>query len=465
MFTAMHALIGRQTSYFRLKQLIYFIILLSAMDTTYIKARFDQLQLNKKGNQLDALRQDAFNDFSKWGIPNSKHEEWKYTRIGGVFNKDYVFAGIAGTPTLKASSLDAVRLPGHDQANELVFVNGLYSTELSSIRSKALKVLPLEEAAAGEFAEIVAANLGHSAKYLKDGINALNTAFVQGGVFVHVKKGQVPGHPVYVYHISDAGAANVFAQPRSLVHIAENAQLQMVETYATIGASESFTNQVMEIVVEKDALLEFYKIQNDAAGNNQVSTTHIRQTGKSYTHIVTISLNGGIVRNNLNVVLEAEYCEAHLYGLYFQGGKTHIDNHTVVDNVKPHCLSNELYKGVMNDSSSAVFNGKIFVQPQAQKINAYQSNKNILLSPDASVNTKPQLEIFADDVKCSHGCTIGQLDEDGLFYLQSRGISETIAKSLLVHAFAIDILEHVKPAAIRGYVDKLISERLEFDIA
>jgi Fe-S cluster assembly protein SufD len=180
---------------------------------------------------------------------------------------------------------------------------------------------------------------------------------------------------------------------------------------------------------------------------------------------VVISLNGGIVRNNLNVVLEAEHCEAHLYGLYFPAGQTHIDNHTVVDNVKPNCLSNELYKGILNDSSSGVFNGKIFVQPNAQKTNAYQSNKNILLSDSASVNTKPQLEIFADDVKCSHGCTVGRLNEEGLFYLRSRGINEKMAKSLLVHAFAIDILEHIKPEPIRMYVDHLISERLEFNIA
>jgi Fe-S cluster assembly protein SufD len=435
------------------------------MNTTYIKERFDQLQLKDKGNGLDTVRQDAFNTFSKLGIPTSKHEEWKYTRIGGLLNKDYLFAETAITNSFSSAQVDAVRLPGHEQANELVFVNGVFSFALSSIRSPALVVQPLEEAARNDFAGIVSANLGHSGKYLKDGINALNTAFVQGGVFIHVKKGQVPEHPVYIYHISDAGKENVFSQPRSLVHISENAQVQIVETYKTLGAAESFTNQVMEIVVEKDALLEFYKIQNDAATTSQVSTTHIRQIGKSYTHIVTISLNGGIIRNNLNVVLEAEYCEAHLYGLYFQGGQTHIDNHTVVDNVKPHCLSNELYKGVMNDKSSAVFNGKIFVQPQAQKTNAYQSNKNILLSPDATVNTKPQLEIFADDVKCSHGCTIGQLDEEGLFYLQSRGINETIAKSLLVHAFAIDILEHVKPVQIRDYVNQLISERLEFDIA
>jgi Fe-S cluster assembly protein SufD len=435
------------------------------MNTAYFKERFDQLQLKDKGNGLGTVRQGGFNDFNKFGIPTSKNEEWKYTRIGGLFNKEYLFPETTGSVSLPAAKLDAVRLPGHKQANELVFVNGFFSFELSTVLSSCLVVLPLEKAATNEYAAVVAANLGHSAQYLKDGINALNTAFVQGGVFIHVKKGQVPEHPVYIYHISDAAAENVFSQPRSLVHLAENAQVQIVETFSTIGTAESFTNQVMEIVVEKGALLEFYKIQNDAATTSQVSTTHVRQIGKSYTHIVTISLNGGIIRNNLNVVLEAEYCEAHLYGLYFQHGQTHIDNHTVVDNVKPHCLSNELYKGIINDKATAVFNGKIFVQPQAQKTNAYQSNKNILLSAEASVNTKPQLEIFADDVKCSHGCTIGRLDEEGLFYLQSRGINEKIARSLLVHAFAVDILEHIKPVQIREYVNQMISERLEFDIA
>jgi Fe-S cluster assembly protein SufD len=382
-----------------------------------------------------------------------------------LFNKEYQFPVSSIATSLTINDVDAIRLPGYEQANELVFINGIFSLPLSSIRSKDLMVLPLEEAAQHDYTAIVLKHLGHSSHYLKDGINALNTAFVQGGVFIHVKKGRVPEHPVYIYNIADARTVNVFAQPRSLVHIAENAQVQLIETYSTIGRSESFTNQVMEIVVEKDALLEYYKIQNDAVTSNQVSTTHIRQTGKSYIHTVTISLNGGIIRNNLNVVLEAEYCEAHLYGLYFQHGQTHVDNHTVVDNVTPHSFSNELYKGILNDKASAVFNGKIFVRPQAQKTNAYQSNKNILLSSDASVNTKPQLEIFADDVKCSHGCTIGRLDEEGLFYLRSRGIDEKIARSLLVHAYAIDILEHIKPLSVRDYVNQLISERLEFDIA
>ena len=436
------------------------------MNATDITKQFEQLRQSGKGSGLDAVRENAFKTFNQLGIPGPRHEEWKYTRIAGLFNKEYFFAAGAPSKSFSKEQLAPLRLPGHGQANELVFINGIFSVELSSLRSSSLIVMPLEEAAADkQYAAIVSNNLGHSARYLKDGINALNTAFVHGGVFVHVKKGSAAEHPVYIYHVADASATNVFAQPRSLVHIAENAQVQITETFATIGNAGSFTNQVMEIVVEKDALLEFYKIQNDAATSSQVSTTHIRQTGKSYTHIVTVSLNGDIVRNNLNVVLEAEYCEAHLYGLYFQNGHTHIDNHTVVDNVKPNCLSNELYKGVMNDSSSAVFNGKIFVQRDAQKTNAYQSNKNILLSADASVNTKPQLEIFADDVKCSHGCTIGQLDEEGLFYLQSRGIGETIARSLLVHAFAIDILEHIKPAGIRQHINQLISERLDFDIA
>jgi Fe-S cluster assembly protein SufD len=427
----------------------------------YFKEHFDRLD---KHNGLSAVRQEAFNAFSKMGIPTVKHEEWKYTRIGGLFNKEYQFTLNTSTTRLNASDIDPVRLPGHEKANELVFVNGLFYQDLSTIRSEGLVVLPLEEAAGSEYKKIVDTHLGHSATYLKDGINALNTAFVHGGVFVHVKKGDTPAHPVYIYNITDARSVNILSQPRSLVHVSERATIQVAETYATLGSAESFTNQVMEIIVEKDAYAEYYKIQNDASHANQVSTTHIRQTGKSHTHAVTISLDGGLLRNNFNVVMEADHSEAHLYGLYFQDGQTHIDNHTVVDNRAPGCQSNELYKGILAGNSSGVFNGKIFVHPLAQKTNAYQSNKNILLSPTASVNTKPQLEIFADDVKCSHGCTIGRLDDEGLFYLQSRGLPEKIAQSMLLHGFVVDILEKIKLAPVRDYVDNLISKRLEIDI-
>jgi len=396
-------------------------------------------------------------------VPTVKNEEWKYTRISSVFNREFKLTQDKPV-SVTFSDLDGIRLPGYEEANELVFVNGQYAPSLSSVRSAEIEILPLEKAASNEFADIVKNNLGHSGGYLKDGIYALNTAFLQNGVFIHVKRGQITEHPVYIYHITDARTVNTLSQPRTLVHISEGAQVQITETYSTLGQSAAFTNQVIEIVVEKDAMVEYYKIQNDGAQTSQVSTTHFRQTGKSYIHAVTVSLNGDIVRNNLNIVMEADHAEAHLYGLYFLQGKTHVDNHTVVDNVRPNCLSNELYKGIINDQASAVFNGKIFVQQLAQKTNAYQSNKNILLSESASVNTKPQLEIFADDVKCSHGCTVGQLDEEGMFYLRSRGISEKSAKSLLIHAFAVDILEHIKPEKVREYVDQLIAERLGVEL-
>lgn len=430
-----------------------------------IKEEFHQLQRNNGTSPLTSIENNAFDTFSQMGIPTAKHEEWKYTRISNLFNKEYEFIAGKVTSSLAAGELDAIRLPGYDQANELVFINGIFSSSLSVLRSPELVVLPLDEATHGSYAAIISKHLGHSSQYIKDGIHALNTAFLQKGVFIHVPKGKVTEHPVYLYFITDARAVNIFSQPRNLVHIAEQAEVQLVETYATLGSSESFSNQVIEIVVEKDALVGYYKIQNDMADANQVNTTHFRMVGKSKIHAVTISLNGGIIRNNLNIALEAEHCEAHLYGLYFLKGHSHVDNHTMVDHAKPNCQSNELYKGIINDSAGAVFNGKIMVQPHAQKTNAYQSNKNILLSESASVNTKPQLEIFADDVKCSHGCTIGRLDEEGLFYLRSRGISEKIARSLLVHAFAVDVLEHIKLLPIRNYVDQLISERLEFDIA
>lgn len=431
----------------------------------YFKERFDQIQPHDDHGSLDILRENAFQAFSSLGIPGSKHEEWKYTRVSGLFNKEFQLPADPLTGSINQEVLNGLRLPGHEQANEMVFVNGFYSFTLSHIRSSGITVIPLEEAAKNEYSQDVSRWLGDSSQYLKDGIHALNTAFVHGAAFIHVSRGQQVEHPVYIYHITDARSVNILSQPRSLMMVSEGAQVQVVENYATLGPNESFTNQVMEIIVETDSRLEYYKVQNDGTNTNQVSTTHIRQTGKSFTHVVTISLNGSLVRNNLNVILDAKNCEAHLYGLYFQTGQSHIDNHTIVDNIKPNCLSNELYKGILNDHSTGVFNGKIFVRQPAQKTNAYQSNKNILLSETSSVNTKPQLEIFADDVKCTHGCTVGRLNEEGLFYLQSRGISEKTARNLLLSAYASDILEQIKPEPLRGYVEKLINHRLEKDLS
>jgi Fe-S cluster assembly protein SufD len=432
--------------------------------TTYFKEYFDRLQSADANSSLATIRQQAFNEFNRLGIPSVKQEAWKYTQIGKLFEKDYQFAIHYEPASITSAEVDAIRMPGHEQANELFFVNGIFSLPLSTIRSPQLVVASLEDAAGNEYQEIVNKNFGHSTAYINDGINALNTAFIHGAVFIHVKRNQVVEHPVYIYHLSDARFSNTLSQPRSLVHVSENAQLHLVETFATIGTQESFTNQVIEIIVEKDARVDYYKIQNDSSINSQVNTTHIRHVGKSYTNTVVISLGGNIIRNNLNIIFDAEHCESHLYGLYCLNGRTHVDNHTIVDNVKPNCLSNTLYKGIVDDFATGIFNGKIFVRKDAQKTNAYQSNKNILLSDGASVNTKPQLEIFADDVKCSHGCTVGSLDDEALFYLRSRGIDKDKARSLLLHAFAKDILENIKLAPIRLFVNKLISDRLQIDI-
>jgi len=428
---------------------------------TYIQEKFGQLEQNNE-DSLSETRREAFDIFNRVGIPTTRNEEWKYTRIGSLFNKEFQ---LQSQTELLSSDIDAVRLPAHEEANELVFINGVYSADFSIIRSNGLTVQSLEEAAGNEFESIVKTHFNHSSSYLPDGIHALNTAFIKGGVFAYVHHKHAVEHPIYIYNITDARNTPVLSQPRSLIYVSEQAQVQIVETYITIGVAENLTNQVTEMVIAKDAIVDYYKIQNDTNASSQVSTTHVQQIGKSLVNTITISLNGGIVRNNLHAVMQAEYAEAHLYGLYFQRGQSHVDNHTIVDNAVPNCFSNELYKGILDEQSTSVFNGKIFVRKDAQKTNAFQSNKNVLLSETANVNTKPQLEIYADDVKCSHGCTVGSLDKEALFYLQSRGIPAKEAMHLLLQGFAMDVLDKIKLAPIRTYVETLIAERLTLETA
>ncbi len=427
--------------------------------------QYNVIQAAGNGKLLGHVEQKAFENFNKLGIPGKKHEEWKYTPIQSVFNHEFEFDSLDSFASVSQEEFQPFRLPGYEDANELVFVNGIFAESLSSIRSENLLVMPLEQAMQKGYAEIINNNLGYSNRYINDGVQALNEAFIHHGIFIYLNKSYEYEQPIYIYHITDARKANRLSLPRNLFYVCERTQVQIAETYNTLGTAESFTNHVLEIIMEKDSIVDYYKIQKDASHCNLVSTTHFRQLGKSVMNAVTVSLDGDLIRNNLNIAMDAEYAEAHLYGLYFLHGKTHVDNHTVVDNMKPNCLSNELYKGVMDGESTAVFNGKIFVQPDAQQINAFQSNKNILLSDKASVNTKPQLEIFADNVKCSHGCTVGQLDEEGLFYLRARGINEKTAKSLLIHAYIIDILDKIKLETIREHIDQLISDRLEFELS
>jgi Fe-S cluster assembly protein SufD len=432
------------------------------MNLSDFKDHFEQSQAEDSLSLIARVRREGFHAFDKAGLPTKRNEEWKYTDVGKLFNNEYFFDDDLPAPFLTTADVDVIRLPGHQEANEIVFVNGRFMPQLSKIRSARgqLAVLPLEDAAGGMYKQLVEEHLGCSNVYIKDGIHALNTSFINGGVFIHILPEQKLNQPLYIYHISDARQYNILSQPRSLIYIEQKAKVQLVETFSTLGASECFTNQVMEVVVHKDAVVEYYKVQNEPANGSQVGTTHIRQIGGSYVHAVTVTLNGGMIRNNMNVIMEAAGSEAHLFGLYILNDHTHADNHTLVDNVQPNCFSNELYKGILDNNATGVFNGKIIVRPDAQKTNAYQTNKNILLSDDATINTKPQLEIFADDVKCSHGCTVGQLDENALFYLRARGIPKPDAQKLLLKAFASDILDQIKPELLRGYIEQLITARL-----
>ena len=432
---------------------------METINTDYIGEKYNELQTTQSENSLSEFRKIGFDQFKNTGLPGFKDEEWKYTFISNLFKKEYNFLA---TNAIRPEDIDLMRLPGSENANELVFINGVFKQELSTIRSSAdqLTILPLQEAATGNYAEIVTEHLDKSSLFINDGIHALNTSFINGGVFISAKKNEVVEHPVYVYNITDTSDNHVMAQPRSLIYVEESAKLQVVETYKTFGAMDSFTNEVVEIVVMDNAIMEYYKIQNDSVNSNQVGTTHIRQVGKCFVHTVTISLDGGVIRNNIHIIMEKAGNEGHMYGLYLLKGRTHVDNHTLVDNMEPNCFSNELYKGIVDDYATGIFSGKIIVRPDAQKTNAYQSNKNIVLSKTATVNTKPQLEIFADDVKCSHGCTIGQLDTEALYYLRTRGISKEDAQAMLLNAFAEDIVSQIKIEPIHNYVSKLIVERL-----
>ena len=433
------------------------------MDATVnIKEAFEKTE--QSAQSMTAFSKENWKTFSGLGLPAIKHEEWKYTKIKNLFNTEMLID--TDSSPVDNSMVSKFLLTEVKQANTIIFFNGRYRSDLSSIitSSDALVVKPLEQASGDEDAEFVSTHLGHSQKYHTDGINALNGAFAAGGVYIKVKKGKVLEHPVIIYSISDSSNGFRLSLPRVLVNIEEAAQVEIVETYINNGGGQSLTNEVMEVCIERDAIFHYVKLQHEGPKASHTGTTHIRQLGKSFVHAVTITLDGEIVRNNLNMVMEAEHCESSMYGLYLIKGNTLTDNHTIVDNMVPNCLSNELYKGIMDESATGVFNGKIFVRQDAQKTNAYQSNKNILLGGKSSANTKPQLEIFADDVKCSHGCTIGKLDKDAMFYLKARGISEANAQALLLHAFAADILNQIKNKEIKEHVESLISKRLSFSI-
>ncbi len=411
---------------------------------------------------LETTRANALDTFQQTGLPIGKNEEYKHTPLTRALEKNFTFEGPTAAPAI--SDVSDIRIPGLN-SNLLVFVNGAYSPALSRVIStpEKITITSLEEVLA---AKNVDANVhyGQYANPKADAFVAWNTAAWKNGLFIQVPDNTAVEEPVEILFINDATGGEVVAENRNLVLVGKNSQLTIVEKFHSTGEGNHFTNLVNEVAVAENAEFDYYTISNDTGNRYQFSHTEIYQENSSRVNTYTFDMHGRMLRTNLHLIIDGENIESHMYGLYLLQGNTLADNHTVVDHKKPNSMTNELYKGVMNDNSKGVFNGKIFVRPHAQKTNAFQSNRNILLSDKASVNTKPQLEIWADDVKCSHGCTIGQLDEEALFYLRSRGIDKHTARAMMLYAFAAEVSDQVPHTAMRNYVEGIIRERLQTNV-
>jgi Fe-S cluster assembly protein SufD len=407
---------------------------------------------------VHAQRKEALEEFKKLGLPLPKAEEYKHTPVTRILQKNFNFEK-SSSPAGEVSPADFF-IPGIE-GNVIVIVNGILKKEYCSIISPSSEISIVNLADALADGSGLAKNfIGQHADVKADAFTAWNTAAWTSGLFIHVPDNTVVQKPVLIYNIHDARSGQVISVNRNLFVVGKSSEVTVIEKFDSLGEHSHFSNSVTEAVVGANAGLELYSVQNDNGNRYQQGLTHIHQSDSSRVNTFTFTLNGKLVRNNLQLSLDGEGIESHMFGLYLVTGDTLADNHTVVDHRKANSFSNEIYKGIMDGSSKGVFNGKIYVRPQAQKTNAFQANRNILLSDKAVVNTKPQLEIWADDVKCSHGCTTGQLDEEAMFYLQTRGINKETARAMMLYAFAGEILDNVKNKELKEYFDHLVSERL-----
>jgi Fe-S cluster assembly protein SufD len=298
----------------------------------------------------------------------------------------------------------------------------------------------------------------------KNGLSSLNTAFSQEGAYINIPKNTVVNKPIQIIHFSTGNEAALMLQPRNLIVVNENSHVQIIERHQSLTDNPVLTNSVTEIFTNKRAIVDYYKIQNDRQSASLIDSTFINQKQESLAKVHTFSFGGKLVRNNLEFYQNGERIDSTMKGITIIGDKQHVDHNTLVHHIEPNCESHQDYKGIFDDRATGVFNGKVVVEKLAQKTNAFQANNNILMSDKASINTKPQLEIFADDVKCSHGCTIGQLDESAMFYLRSRGIPEKEARALLMFAFSNNVLDSVKIPEIKNRITKIIANKLGVDI-
>ncbi|RZS96661.1 Fe-S cluster assembly protein SufD [Cecembia calidifontis] len=420
--------------------------------TTLTKNKIADQIVSEHGllQNFDSLREKAIAFLTEKGLPAPKEEEYKFTAITKKLEQSIQHYSPAKPIDLTEKDVQR-NIFGRFDGDVLVFNNGQFSQELSRLSGQDYQLSLLSQNTPSEFGKI--------AKLEKDPFVALNTATFQDGVHIQVGRNKKIEKPIFFLFFNKANEGQVITSRLHIV-VEDNAEVTFLGNSVSMDENAYFSNAVTEIKVAQNAHVHFSRLQNEnkkaVVVDNFETDIHRDATFTS----TVISLSGDMVRNNLSLNLLDSGCEGNMFGLYLLNGKTHVDNHTNVDHTKPHAESNELYKGILADQSRGVFNGKIFVRQDAQKTNAFQQNNNILLSEDATVNTKPQLEIWADDVKCSHGCTTGQLDEEALFYLQARGLGKEQAKGLLLYAFAGEVLDKISDEHFRDYVTEIVQERL-----
>ena len=411
-------------------------------------------------SDIDNIRTKALENFKELGFPTKKLEAWKYTSLKSILKKDYTIFPKQVAITLE----DINQYFIHDiDTHKVVFVNGEYDSSLSQISDDTIEISLMSSALTRpKYHTIIEKYFNNIAK--QDNLTSLNTAFASEGIYIHVPKNVAVQKPVQILYFTTDSKNAVMTQPRNLIIAEQNAHIQIIERHQSLTSNDVLTNAVTEVFAAKDATIDIYKIQNDYENASLVDNSYIEQKSNSIVSVHTFSFGGNITRNNLNFYQKGQHIDSILKGITISEAKQHIDHHTLVHHIEPNCESHQDYKGIYAGRSTAVFNGKVIVEKEAQKTNAYQQNNNILISDKATINAKPQLEIFADDVKCSHGCTIGQLDENALFYMQQRGIPKKEAKALLMYAFANTVLESVKIPEVKTRINKLIANKLGVNI-
>ena len=412
-------------------------------------------------SDIHEIRSKALQNFEDLGFPTKKLEAWKYTSLNAVLKEDYSLFPEKEN-TIELADVKKYFINDID-AYKLVFIDGKFSSFLSETTHDTFDVCLMSSALAKpKFKAVIENYFNKIAK--QDNLTSLNTAFANEGAYIYIPKNVEVEKPIQILNFTTGSEAAILLQPRNLIVVEQNAHVQIIERHQSLTSHPALTNAVTEIFAAKDATVDLYKIQNDATNASLVDNTYIEQKSNSVVSVHTFSFGGNITRNNLNFYQRGEHIDSILKGITIIEGKQHVDHHTLVHHIEPNCESHQDYKGIYDERATAVFNGKVVVNKEAQKTNAYQQNNNILISDKATINAKPQLEIFADDVKCSHGCTIGQLDDAALFYMQQRGIPKKEGKALLMYAFANTVLESVKIPEVKQRITKLIAEKLGVDI-